>query len=75
MMGDGEESLLSSIPGDGKHSKEQTWVQCDRCTKWRRMPQVLADSLDEEAHWCGNFSPVWMFAQQLHLPQQCACQH
>lgn len=67
-MGDGEESLVSSTPGVAKRSKDQTWVQCDRCTKWRRIPQVLADSLDEDAHWCAHFSPSWMFAQQLHLP-------
>ena len=52
-MDDHEESLLSSTPAEGKRSKDQTWVQCDRCTKWRRIPQVMADSLDENAHWCG----------------------
>ena len=30
---------------------EDTWVCCDSCSKWRRIPQVLADSLDEHIPW------------------------
>ena len=30
---------------------KSTWVQCDRCNKWRRVPKALADSLDEEKPW------------------------
>ena len=40
---------------DANLKKAQTWVQCDRCSKWRRLPQILADSLDEEASWCWPF--------------------
>jgi CW-type Zinc Finger len=30
---------------------EDTWVCCDGCGKWRRIPQTLADGLDENAPW------------------------
>ena len=30
----------------------ESWVQCDRCNKWRRVPKNVADALDEDAPWC-----------------------
>ncbi len=29
-----------------------TWIACDSCNKWRRIPKDLADSVKEDAHWC-----------------------
>jgi hypothetical protein len=29
----------------------ESWVQCDRCNKWRRVPKNVADALDEDAPW------------------------
>lgn len=30
---------------------QDSWVQCDRCQKWRRIPQGVASSLQEDAAW------------------------
>ena len=27
------------------------WVMCDECSKWRRVSNELARSLDEDASW------------------------
>ena len=34
-----------------KTQQKVTWVQCDDCSKWRRVPQAVADSLDDNSSW------------------------
>lgn len=29
----------------------QDWVQCDRCTKWRRVPHSVAEALGDDDEW------------------------
>jgi hypothetical protein len=36
----------------------QSWVQCDRCQKWRRIPAVVAEALDDDSPWCGGRSAL-----------------
>ncbi len=31
-----------------------SWVQCDRCDKWRKLSGVTADALEEDVPWCGR---------------------
>ena len=33
---------------------EDSWVCCDSCGKWRRVPQEVANSLDEHTTWWVN---------------------
>lgn len=28
-----------------------SWVQCDKCSKWRKISTELADSLSDEVPW------------------------
>ena len=35
----------------GQLALVQSWAQCDRCNKWRRIPKVVADELNEDAPW------------------------
>ena len=51
-----------------------TWIACDSCNKWRRIPKELADSVKEDAHWCAllnePFTPLSARSQEpgaLHL--------
>lgn len=30
---------------------QQSWVQCDACEKWRRIPHALAESLADDEPW------------------------
>jgi hypothetical protein len=75
-MGDNE-SLLSSTPAQAKPRKDDTWVQCDRCSKWRRIPQMVADGLDEDANWCGlhgrslDVCPTAAFCMSSHFLEGC----
>ena len=38
------------------------WVQCDRCAKWRRVPEAVAESLDDDAPWFCEDNPDARFA-------------
>lgn len=29
----------------------ESWVQCDRCTKWRRIPAAVAEALEDDSPW------------------------
>lgn len=44
-------SNLDMLPGVGLGEQHQSprnaWVRCDDCHKWRRIPAVLADLIDE----------------------------
>lgn len=39
-----------------------TWAQCDACTKWRRVTQSLADSLEDNDAWTCDQNPNPLFA-------------
>ena len=28
-----------------------SWVACDECNKWRRIPKAVAESLQDDAGW------------------------
>ena len=34
----------------------QSWVQCDACEKWRRVPADYATSLSDDEAWCAIVS-------------------
>lgn len=40
-------------PDDGSSSDDaaENWVQCDRCNKWRSIPQWVADGLSDATPW------------------------
>lgn len=44
-------SNLDVMPGFGLEEQQQSprnaWVSCDDCHKWRRIPALLADQIDE----------------------------
>ena len=31
--------------------EKTSWVQCDRCDKWRRLPEATAEALEEDVPW------------------------
>lgn len=41
---DEEDSVKSEQDADN-------WVQCDRCTKWRRVPKRVTDALEDDVKW------------------------
>lgn len=44
-------AVAVDIPVPKTAMDRESWVQCDSCSKWRRVPKVLADALDEETPW------------------------
>lgn len=50
--GRAEEQPCVSDHSDISDPKEDHWVQCDRCNKWRRVPKRVADTLEDDATWC-----------------------
>lgn len=47
----GTELSSSSMEADEEAAVPENWVQCDRCNKWRRIPALLANSLEDNAAW------------------------
>lgn len=47
--GSGSDSDTSS--GSGDEGGQQSWVLCDRCTKWRRIPSAFARKIGEDTQW------------------------
>ena len=49
-----------------------TWIACDTCNKWRRIPKDLAESVKDDARWCVlllvDFWPAHCVPEALHLP-------
>lgn len=46
-------ALHSSAIEPGKlHAVITSWVACDSCNKWRRIPKAVAESLQDDAGWC-----------------------
>ena len=41
---------------------KDSWVQCDSCNKWRRIPAIVADQLDENVPWHCQDNPNAAFA-------------
>ncbi|KAK9809740.1 hypothetical protein WJX73_001840 [Symbiochloris irregularis] len=46
-----------------------SWVQCDQCRQWRRVPKPLAESLDDDAPWSCTSNPDPEFAD-CRVPQE-----
>ncbi|KAI8470635.1 MAG: hypothetical protein J3K34DRAFT_521189 [Monoraphidium minutum] len=40
----------------------QPWVQCDRCSKWRRVPKQVVDALGDDDAWYCDDNPDKAFA-------------
>jgi hypothetical protein len=49
------EEVDNDVPRD-------SWVQCDGCSKWRRIPQSLANELGDHAQWHCKDNPNPAFA-------------
>lgn len=45
-----QEEKLPAQPPAGVVELQQ-WVACDACSKWRRVPAAVAESLDDDAAW------------------------
>ena len=43
-------------------ASKDSWVQCDSCNKWRRIPAVLADKLEDDAQWHCQDNPNAAYA-------------
>lgn len=41
------DTMLGSGLGEQPQSPRNAWVSCDDCHKWRRIPALLADQIDE----------------------------
>lgn len=39
-----------------------SWIECDACSKWRRIPAAMADALDDDAPWTCTDNPNRAFA-------------
>eukprot|EP00798_Chlamydomonas_sp_ICE-L_P005065 gene5065-34860_t len=53
----------SSSEGKGDEGvSEDSWVQCDRCNKWRNIPTVVAEKLDDKLPWYCEHNPNKEFA-------------
>ncbi|KAG1676074.1 hypothetical protein FOA52_014939 [Chlamydomonas sp. UWO 241] len=39
-----------------------SWICCDACSKWRRIPAAMADTLDDDAQWTCADNPNRAFA-------------
>ena len=47
-------SLKINGVGDEQSPPRNAWVSCDNCYKWRRIPALLADSIeDTKSSWYG----------------------
>ena len=44
---------------------EDSWVCCDSCGKWRRVPQEVANSLDEHTTWWVPNCSLLLFLESL----------
>ena len=59
---------LETTTGDATKSHDEvvttkeSWVQCDSCNNWRRIPAVLADKLDDNVPWHCQDNPNAAFA-------------
>jgi CW-type Zinc Finger len=57
------ESMAQAGAGEQRLSAQNTvvtaddWVQCDRCGKWRRVSEALAEALDDDANWFCEDNP------------------
>lgn len=57
------------------------WIQCDRCSKWRRVPQKVAEAIEDDAEWFVDISTPVAFihdaAHSLHisLPVYVGCRY
>lgn len=41
----------ASVPMDVDAEGKESWVQCDSCNKWRRIPTTLAEQLSDSVPW------------------------
>jgi hypothetical protein len=44
-----------------------SWVNCDACSKWRRLPEALAQALSDATPWC--VGACGMSVAQTHMLQ------
>ena len=58
-----------SKSSDEAAAPKDSWVQCDSCNKWRRIPAAVADQLDENVPWHCQDNPNSAFAS-CSIPQE-----
>lgn len=37
--------------GEAGDKEVDSWVQCDKCSKWRRVPKGVVDALGDDDEW------------------------
>ena len=42
---------FQEMPQNQLSLQSHAWVQCDNCSKWRRVPKSVADALDDDTPW------------------------
>ncbi len=52
----------ASLAKQDDAATKESWVQCDSCNKWRRIPALLADKLEDDAQWHCQDNPNAAFA-------------
>lgn len=49
----GGASATQNVQSELEHDADH-WIQCDRCSKWRRVPPKVAQAIEDDAEWCAN---------------------
>lgn len=47
----GSKAQVAPEPEDAEPEDAETWVQCDGCNKWRRLPTSVAAALSDDTPW------------------------
>lgn len=50
-------------------AEKETWVQCDSCQKWRRVPVEMAEALSDDDKWFCKMNPDSAF-NRCKVPQE-----
>ena len=53
----GAPPLLDPGGATGVVGQADNWVQCDRCSQWRRVPESVVDNLADDSHWYCEDNP------------------
>lgn len=58
MSGEVEEGCAAGSPEAASAvAQADNWVQCDRCGKWRRVPETVVDTLEDDSNWFCEDNP------------------
>jgi hypothetical protein len=60
----------ASLPeAPAKSQAIENWVQCDRCSKWRRVREELVEALNDDSHWYCEDNPDKL-RNSCNIPQE-----